>query len=79
MAHKKISFDNLQRRSIRDPDREFLLRVYASLKERDRELNAVEIPDEVWNQFVASQFELQPNHYLDAWSDGGSFEGRIAI
>jgi GNAT superfamily N-acetyltransferase len=74
MSQQTISFDNVQRRRVRESDRDFLLRVYASFKERDRELADVEIPDEIWNQFVATQFDLQHNHYLDAWSDGGSFE-----
>ncbi len=74
MAKEQINFDNVQRRPVRDSDRDFLLRVYASFKERDRELIAEPVPDEIWTAVLASQFQLQHDHYLDAWSEGGTFE-----
>ncbi len=72
MAQHELN--NVHRRPVRDTDRAFLLRVFASYMERSRELMEAEVPDEMWDQVVLNQFNLQDTHYRDAWSDGGSFE-----
>ena len=74
MSQSKIHVENVSRRPVRDTDRAFLLRVFASYMERTRELMAAGIPDEHWDQVVANQFELQHSHYREAWSEGGTFE-----
>jgi len=58
---------NLAFRCISDADRDFLLRVYASTREQEKELFGWE--DKEWKDFLRLQFSIQHKYYQQQFSD----------